>query len=107
MVARVKPFSGRGGGAAGAVKAHARAHLNERSALRKLGRLVVFHAHQGNALIVFQDAHGAHGNSIAGVSLPDRTPVSGGENHQADHQHRRQHHGGKHGGKNDKGFFQR
>ena len=102
-VAGIKPFRRRGGGPVGAVEAHARAHFDERPALRKFCRFLEFNANQGDALIVLENANGADRYLVASFSLADRAPVSGGEDDQADHQHRRQYDGPK----NNEGFFQR
>ena len=102
VIARIEPLTRRGGGAAGAVEAHARPHFNKGSALWKFCRLLVLHADEGDPLIVLENAHGTYRHFVAGVSLADGPPVSGRENDQADHEHRRQYNGGK----NDKGFFQ-
>jgi len=102
-VTGIKPLGRRGGSSAGAVKAHARTHLHEGSALRQLCRFLVFHADQGEPLIVLKDADRTHRNFIAGFGLADGPPVSGRENDQAHHEYRRQYNRGK----NDKGFFQR
>ena len=101
-VASVEPFRGGGGGSAGAVEADAGAHFDEWAALRQFGRVLVLDAHQGQTLVVPEDADGADENGVAGGGLSDGAPVSGGHDHQADHQHRGQHDGGE----NKDGFFQ-
>jgi hypothetical protein len=102
-VTGIKPLGRRGGGAIAAVKAHPRTHLHEGSTLRQLCRFLIFHADQGEPLIVLENAYGTHRNFIAGFGLADGPPVSGRENDQAHHQNWRQHNRGK----NDKSFFQR
>jgi len=102
LVAGIEPLARGGGSAASAVEAHARAHFNKGSALRKFCRLLILHADQCDPLIILQNAHGTYRHFVASVSLADGPPVSGRENDQADHEHGRQHNGGK----NDKGFSQ-
>jgi hypothetical protein len=70
--------------------------------LRKFCWFSVFDANQRDTLIILEHPDGADGHSIAGLGLPDRTPVAGRQDHKADHEHRREHNSGE----NDKGFSQ-
>jgi hypothetical protein len=101
VVAGVEPYRGGGGGAAAAVEAHASAHFDERSTLRKVCRFLIFDADQCQPLIILEDPDGADGDFIAGFGLPDAAPVPSRPDDQADYEHQRHH------GENDKGFFQR
>jgi len=59
-VARIEPFRGRCGLAAGAIKAHTRAHLDKRTALGKCSRFLVFDPNQRHPLIVLEHSNRAH-----------------------------------------------
>lgn len=87
MVAGVEPFCCGCGGAAAAVETYARAHFDERSALRKFCRFLVLDPNQRHALIVLQHAHGTDRDRIAGFRLADGSPVAGREYH-GDHEYR-------------------
>ena len=102
VVARVEPYRRRGGGPAGAVKSHTRAHFDEGPPLRKFCRFLVLDPDQGEPLIVLEDADGTDRDFVASFGLADGPPVPGGEDYQADYEHRCQHDGSK----NDEGFFQ-
>ena len=83
VIAGVEPFCGWGGGATGAVKTHARAHFDERPALRKFCRFFEFNADQRQPLIVLENANGTDRHFIAGFGLPDGAPVPGRKYNQA------------------------
>lgn len=79
VVTSVKPF-GRGiRGPACAINSYPRAHLDKRASLRKLRRILVFHAHQRGPLIVLENVDRAYRNLISRFSLSDRPPLSGGQ----------------------------
>lgn len=85
-VAGVEPFAGGSGGSGGAVEANAGTHLDEGSALGKLGGIFELDADEGDALIILKLANGADGDFVAGLGLADGMPVAGGEENEADHQ---------------------
>ena len=101
VVACVEPFRGRGGDAAGAVEAHSRPHLDERSALRKFRGFFVLDANQRHPLIALEHPHRADGNFVAGFGLSDTAPLSRCQQ-QTHHKYRRQHDRGEY----DESFFQ-
>lgn len=76
MVAGVKPFGGRRRLAVGTGETDAGAHLHERAALRKLRRLLVFHPHQSDALIILEHPHRTDRDFVPGFGLTHRSPVS-------------------------------
>lgn len=86
----IKPL-GRGiGDAVRTVKPHPRAHLDKRTTLGKLSRILVFHAHQRRSLIVLEYADRADRNLVSRFGLSNGLPLSGGpdEGNQQDSRHR-------------------
>src|SRR5271154_5414965 len=77
-VARVEPFGVRDKvrdnvwhrAGAGAIETHPRSQLHERTALRQLGRLFVFHANPRRAQAVLLRRHRAHQNLISASRSP-------------------------------------
>src|SRR5271156_4705836 len=90
VIARVKPFRGRNLATAPAVEAHARAHLHERTTLRKFDRLLVLDAYPRRPQILPHPQR-THRHPISRPSFANRMPVARGKRHQAHQHHRRQH----------------
>ena len=86
VVAGIEPLRGRGSHSTRAIKSHPRAHLDKRTTLGKLRRILILHTHQRGPLIVFEYAHRADRNLISCFGLSNRLPLSGGtdEGHHQD-----------------------
>ena len=84
----IEPFTARGDLSVAAVNANARSHLDERPALRQIGRRFVFDPDQRGTLIFLQDPYGAQKHPVPRSGLTDWPPVRG-SHHQVDDQYGR------------------
>lgn len=101
-IASVEPQRTRSSGATRAVETNPGSHLDKRSALWELRRFFVLDADQRETLVTLKDAHRADRDFISGGGLADHSPISSGEQRQADQQHWCEHDSAK----NEEGLFQ-
>jgi hypothetical protein len=90
VIPAVKPLSRGTRLAVRTVESHTRSHLDERSALRKLSRILVLHPHERRSHIILQEMHRADRQCIPSFGFPYVVPIAG-RKHEADDQHRREH----------------
>jgi hypothetical protein len=81
----IKPLGGGIRDAVSTVKPHPRTHLDKRTTLRELCRILVFHPHQRGSLVVLEYPDRADRNLVPRFGLSNGLPLSGGpdeRNHQ-------------------------